>query len=238
MMNLQEFYILGEPIETELGECNFLTVKEYPNYFMDLQVVALTKNHIIGKYSDLNKDGSLKEFIDELHKVELYDIAVGIPDITISYIRLFNKLFRGEEVFQSVTKHTFDYYRRLVMTMNGLKEEIINPNPEIQRAIERSKRVKSQEGEKLEFADMVTSIVGYNGLTYDNIKDFTLYQFYMTYYRIAHIKNYDTSTLFATVAADKVKIDSWSKHINLFEDEDHTMSYNEFTNSIGKVVNE
>ncbi|MFO1442800.1 hypothetical protein KDN24_06175 [Bacillus sp. Bva_UNVM-123] len=238
MIDIKEFYILGEPIDTEIGKCHFIKVKEYPDYFMDLQVVALTKNHIISKYSELNKDNSLDEFINELNKVDLYDIAIGIPDIAISYKRLFNKVFQEEDIFQFITKHTFDSYRKLILTMSCLKEEIVNPNPEIQRALERSRRVKSKDGEKLEFADIVTSIVGYNGLTYDDIKKFTLYQFYMTYYRIAQFKNYDTSTLFATVAADKVNIESWSKHINLFEDEKHSMSYGEFTNSISSVVEE
>lgn len=234
----QEFFILGEPIETTIGECHFLTVKEYPKYFMDLQVVSLTKNHIINKYSEINKDGSLSELIDELHKADLFEIVTGIPEIKSSYQRLFDKVFRGKDVFDLIKEAEFLGYRQLVMTMNGLKEEVVNPNPEIQRAIERSRRVKAQESEKLAFSDIVTSIVGFNGLTYDDIKKFTIFQFYMTYYRIAQIKNYDTSTLFATVAADKVKIDSWSKHINLFEDEKHFISEDEFKKSTGSVFNE
>lgn len=237
MLDIKEFYILGLPIETEIGNCHFLKVKEYPDHFFDLQVVALTKNHIISKYNDLNKDGFLNEFIEELHKVDLFEIVIGIPEIRQSYIKLFEKVF-NDNAFERVDKENFTYFRNLVMTMNCLKEEKVNPNPEIQRAIERSRRVKSREGEKLEFADIVTSVVGHNGLTYDAINNFTIFQLYMTYYRIAQFKNYDTSTLFATVAADKVKIDSWSKHINLFEEEKHVLSHDEFKKTIGSAVSE
>jgi hypothetical protein len=44
MMDIKEFYILGLPIETEIGKCHFLKVKEYPDYFMDLQIVSMTKD--------------------------------------------------------------------------------------------------------------------------------------------------------------------------------------------------
>lgn len=238
MMDMKEFYILGLPVDTPIGHCNFLKVKDYPDYFMSLQIVGLTKNHIISKYSELNKDGSLDEFMLELRNSDMFEIAMGIPELHEAYLKLFNKLFNDENILFDVTKENFDYYRKLVMTMNCLKEEVINPNPEIQAAIERSRRVKSQEGEKLEFSDIVTSVVGYNGLTYSDINEFSLYQLYMTYYRIAQFKNYDTTTLFATVSADKIKIDSWSKHINLYEDEKYAITQDEFNSAIGTTVND
>ncbi len=238
-MDIKEFYILGLPINTPIGECHFLKVKEYPDYFMNLQVVALTKNHIISKYTELNKDGSLSEFIEELHKVNLFEIVLGIPEIKEAYDRMFDKVFGQDEIITQIeNENDFSYFRNLVMTMNCLKEETVNPNPEIQRALERSKRVKSQEADKIDFADMVTSIVGYNGLTYDDLNNFTIYQLYMTYYRIAQFKNYDTSTLFATVASDKINIESWSKHINLFEEEKHTISHEKFKQTTGSVLSE
>lgn len=238
MMDVKEFYILGLPVETPIGNCSFIKVKDYPDYFMDLQIVALTKNHLISKYTELNKDGSITEFVDALHKASLYEIATGIPEVNSAYVKLFGKVFNDKQILVDINEENFSYYRNLVLTMNCIKEEIINPNPEIQKAIERSRRVKSREGEKIEFADIVTSVVGYNGLTYENINDFSIYQLYMTYYRIAQFKNYDTSTLFATVSSEKIDIDSWSKHINLFEEEKHFVSHDEFKKKTGSVFEE
>jgi hypothetical protein len=237
MMDAKEFYILGLPIDTEIGECHFLKVKEYPDYFMDLQIVSMSKEQLIYKYSQINKDGTLTEFINNLSQLSLYEIVINLPELQGSYYRLFAKVFNGEEKMNKIHQDNFNYYRKLVMTMNCVKEEVINPNPEIQRAIERSKRVKAADGEKLEFADIVTSVVGYNGLTYQNINEFTMYQLYMTYHRIAQIKNYDTSALFATVS-DKVTVDSWSKHIDLFEEEKHFVEHEKFKKTTGSVFSE
>lgn len=239
MPDIQEFYISGLPIETPLGYCHFIQVKEYPHYFGDLQVLALTKQEIITKYDEINTSGELDEFIDELHARSLFEIAHALPDVNVSYTTLFDKVFQDEGVFkQVVDEQSFNYYRSLIMQMNVIKEEKVNPNPEIQRAIERSRRVKSTNSEKLTFADMISSIVGTTGIPYSTINEFTLYQLYMTYYRIGHIKNYETSTLFATVSTENVQIDSWSKHVDLFEEDSHAVSQAEFEKSVTSKIDD
>lgn len=224
MKDIKEFYILGEPIETEIGSCEFLKVKEYPDYFFDLQTLSMGKDEIIHKFIEMNKSGDMDDLIDELKKSSLYEIVTHISNFKDSYYRLLLKVFETEESIKLINNNNFDYIRGLIMDMNFQKEDKINPNPEIQRAIERSRRVKAQEREQLKFADIISSVVGFNGLSYKDINEFTIYQLYMTYFRIAQIKNYDTSTLFATVSSEKIKIESWSKHIDPFEEEDHGLS--------------
>ena len=238
MKDLQEFYILGEPIETELGLCSFIKVKEYPDYFHDLQIISLNKENIIYNYQKQNKNHELDGTIRGLQKIDLYQIVSEIPEINHSYARVLLKVFGSNENFKFINSNNFAYYRNLIMRMNNIKEEQINPNPEIQKAIERSKRVKQNENEKLEFADIVTSIVGFNGLTYKDVNEMTLYQLYMTFQRIAQIKGYDTSTLFATVSSEKFQIDSWCKHITLNVDDKHSISHDQFKKTTGSVLSE
>lgn len=238
MKDIKDFYILGLPIDTDIGQCEFIKVKEYPDYFADLQIMSLNKLHIIYKYRELNKNHELDELINELEKLTLFEIVTGIPEIQMAYYRVFLKVFGNEEVLYKINNKNFDYYRKLVMDMNCIKEEIINPNPEIQRFIEKSKRVKQQESDSLTFADIVSSVVGFNGLSYKDINEMTVYQLYMTFHRIAQIKGYDTSTLFATVSTEKIKIESWCKHINLFEEEKYAIEYNKFKQTTGSIINE
>lgn len=238
MKDIKEFYILGQPIETEIGKVHFLKVKEYPDYFLDLHTVALTHLQLVYKYIDMNKTGVLTGFIEQLKMVSLFDAVTSIEELNDAYARLFTKVFQGEHWADKINKDNFNYYRNLVLEMNCVKEEKINPNPEIQRAIERSKRVKAMEGEKLEFSDICSSCVGFNGLTYNDLNDFTIYQLYMTYYRIGQIKNYDTSTLFATVSTEKINIESWSKHINLFQEESHFITEEKFKKTTASALSE
>ncbi|MGK4040948.1 hypothetical protein AB0Y20_01505 [Heyndrickxia oleronia] len=238
MLNIKEFYTTGLPIETDIGLCHFIKIKDYPTCFMDLQIMGMSKDEIINKYSKLNKDGSLNEFLNELNKHDLFEIISSIPEIQVAYYNIFLKVFLDEESLSKITPENFNSIRLLIMEMNCIKEEEINPNPEIQKAIERSRRVKNREGEKLTFADMSSSIVAFSGKSYDELNEMTIYQFYMTYYRIAQIKNYDTSTLFATVSSEKINIESWSKHIDLFADEKHSISHDEFKKTTGSVFDE
>lgn len=237
MMNHKDFYVLGLPIDTEIGQVHFLKVKDYPDYFLDLQSIGMSRLEIIHRYSEINKDGSLDELIEDMKGLDLFDIAFGLPELKEAYLKVFAKVFDKESTILAINRDNFNFYRKLIMDMNCVKEEEINPNPEIQRAIERSRRVKSQNQDKLTFADMCSSIVGYNGLTYVGLWDFTIYQFYMTFNRISQIKNYDTSTLFASVS-EKAKIESWSKHIDLFEEEQHFMTEDQFNKNTGSMFND
>ncbi|MGM7720493.1 hypothetical protein [Metabacillus sp. Hm71] len=241
MKNNPEFYILGEPIETEIGKCEFIKVKDFPDYFQELQFMSMSKEEIAYQYSKLNKKGEIDELIQRIKSCpSIYEVVTNIDELfelSQAYMKVFLRVFE-EESISKITKENFDELRKLILTMNCQKEDKINPNPEIQRALERSRRVKQQESENLTFSDIVTSIVGFNGLTYENIKEMTVYQLYMTFYRIAQIKGYDTSTLFATVSTEKINIESWSKHIEMFEEEKHTISHEAFKRTTGKVVSE
>lgn len=235
MKDIPEFYILGLPIETEIGLVDFIKVKEYPDYYQELYLFSMSKEELIYRLNEVNKNGSLNELIELIKPLSLFQISTILPDLTNAYYKIFTRVFNSEDSLSKINESNFDYYRKLIMRMNVLKEEKINPNPEIQRAIERSKRLKNAEGDRITFADIVSSVVGYNGLSYKDINEFTLYQLYMTYYRIANIKNYDTSTLFATVSAEKINIESWSKHIDLFEEEQHAFTAEQFDKKVKSV---
>lgn len=65
-----EFFITGEPISTELGECRFIKVKEYGQLANYLRLIKMSKKEIIYVYSkeDVNRFGELDELIAELKK--------------------------------------------------------------------------------------------------------------------------------------------------------------------------
>lgn len=234
----EDFYFTGLPIETAIGDCHFLTIKDYKKYFIHLQYIGMTKEQIIYSLYESYKGQNVQNEIDELNEYSLFQLVFELPVFNEVYTKLLAHVFNDEDIVSKIDEENFYAIRKLVMHMQCMKEEIINPNPEIQRAIERSKRVKSQGNEKLTLADMASSIVVATGLSYKDINEFTLYQFYISFYRIGSFKNYDTQVLFSTVSTEKIKIDSWSKHIDLFEDEKHFISESEFKKNTGSVFDE
>jgi hypothetical protein len=229
MKDIKEFYILGLPIETEIGVANFIKVKEYPDYSHHLAIMSLTKLHIM---NDCSKQP--QKVIEELKKMTLFELITSISDLNKIYSELFTKVFDTKECLKKINQDNFDYYRNLIMVMNCAKEDVINPNPEIQKWIEKSKRFKQSQN-SLSFSDIVSSIVGHNGLSYSDINEMTIYQMMTTFRRICKIKNYDTSTLYSTVSTKEIKIEQWFDHIDLFEDESYGISRETFNHKTSSL---
>lgn len=231
---MEDFFILGLPIETDIGNCHFLKVKDYPRLKQHLDVISLTRQHYINNITTSNKDNP--ELIDKISELSLIQFVGNFPEVEASYSLIFSEFFRDDSAFLKIqTEEQFEYYRGLILKLSCIKEEVINPNPEIQKSIERSKRLKSS-GSSMSFADIVSSVSAVKGVGYNEILEQTLYQMYMDFYRISHIFNFETSRLFATVA-EKVEIEDWNKGINMFEDEKAGLTRSEFSKVAGVVSN-
>lgn len=234
MNDEQEFYILGLPIKTEIGTCRFLKVKEYPRYYRYLQTMAISKLQIIYNVHKMNKPKKpeLDRLIERLNELSLYEIVVQDSELFSAYFNVMTKVFNDVYVMNKIDSNNFMYYRNLVLTMNCMKEKKINPNPEIQKFIEMKERLTNTE--EIAFADIVSSVSLYK--SYSEINNLTIYQLYMTFHRIGQFKNHDITALFATVPSDKkIQIESWSKHIDLFRDEEFGMSREKFKEKIGGI---
>lgn len=232
MQDIKEFYILGLPIETPIGNCSFVKVKEYPELFTQLNVISITKDQIIQSYGNTDVD---KQVVELLKTMSLYEIILTSEELRDVYVKLFAKLFDDEKAFFQITNDSFEYYRRLILDMNCIKEEKINPNPEIQKWIEKSKKFKQQQSGGLSFADIITSVAMFSGMTFEQVNELTLYQLYGSFQRIAFFKNYDTATLFSTVSVEKIDIESWCKHIDMFTEEQHGISKEQFLQFSGQL---
>ncbi|MGG3628287.1 hypothetical protein ABES28_08590 [Bacillus licheniformis] len=221
----QDLFILGIPVDTPIGKCHFLKMKDYNEYAAYLDLIKMSKNEIVYRYSQLNKSGELNNLIEEMKKLPLFDIVNQLPNFNEAYSEVFKKVFQNDTVFELIDRNNFNSIRKLFLEMHCLKEEKISPNPEVQRRIEQSKRLKQQEQEPLEVYDMISSIATFAGISYKEIAEMTLYQMYMTFYRISCFKDYDTAILFATVSPEAGKnIKHWSSHVDLFEEESHALS--------------
>lgn len=133
-------------------------------------------------------------------------------------------IFSNEDLFVS--------FRQLILDMQMLVEDPVNPNPEIQAGIEASRDLKNQESDGLMPLDIVTSIVAGTSNSFEEVGNMTVLQVNSIFYRIGAFKNYDANIIFASVGAD-IKIEPWSQSIDLYKKEEVGIKEKDFNKKFG-----
>lgn len=239
----REYYIFGEPMLTNAGSVRFLTYKEYLENIADLSIISMNSLHFYYQYTALleksneeNKEEAQKD-IDLLKEAPLFEVVMSTENILDSYIRIFSLVLEDKDKMLEILtdEKAFLWYRELIMDMNMLTEQEVSKNPEIQKGIESSREVKSFNGESPSPTDIVSSVVAGTANSFKDVCNMSVIQVYSIFYRIGAFKNFDTSTLFATVSGD-IKIESWSKNIDLYQRETSTIGKAEFEKKYGNIV--
>lgn len=239
----KNLFIFGEDVTTPFGIIRFLTYKEYLLNMPPIGLISQNSLHIYYNFKgQLEENKATKEVLEQLKNIketDLYEIVLSTEQLLNAYLKIFQLVFdKNDNIeFDTIfeTSENFHFIRKLIMDMNVITEENASPNEEIQKALERSKRVKQQSSEEQSFIDVVTSIVASTNHSFEEVGSMTVFQVYATYARIGAIYNYQTSTLFATVA-EKVDIESWNKHIDLFKDEKDYMTREQFDKKFGGIL--
>lgn len=247
MEDLKEFYILGRPIKTKIGKLYFITVGEYYDFIKKgyLNSLVLTKNDLLIKFKELEKyDENIKILTDILSEMSLFDFLkfiesfstldenekqhsyiyiLGLYDLYLNFKGMFEFCFK-EDVFDKISNNEeFEEYRDLIVEINCIPYEKPNPNPEIEKFNQMRRLIQKHKGESIDFESMYTSV----GLAFGkDPDDMTLYKFNKYFSRLAQFKNYDTTTLFATVSSE-VKIEPWYKVIKEKKNEQQTITEEE-----------
>ncbi len=244
MRNDKDSYISGIPIDTELGRVAFLKYHEYINHQFELRLISMNVLHIYYFYKERFKeetDPETLETIEAIKDQKLISIVLSENSFFEAYVKVFKKVLLDNEDDQIIRKifedeDMFLGLRNLILDMNAIVEEEVSPNPEIQEFIEADREQKAIESGKVTLNDIMSSIVAWTGFTYNELIEMTVFQVKATYRRIAQLKSYDTSTLFATVA-ENVKIEHWGGHIDLFEIETSGTKMSEFNKKFGNLFN-
>lgn len=212
MENIPEFYILGLPIETEIGILHPVTVGQYPKFVQYIQVLSL-QDWQFKQMMKFDEDDELSNNIKDIHFFYIIDTFKDIGgkdnntiyDIYMHYKSLFEFCFK-DDVFGLIDNgEDFDYYRNLILSMNGIEPDIPNPNPEIERYNQLKELLESQKGDSITFNAMYTSVLAFTGQSPNNM---TLYQFYKVFDRISHFKNFDITSMYGMVS-NEVELNPW-----------------------------
>lgn len=234
--NVPDAYILGLPIETEFGVCRFVKVKEYFRLLPLISILSTDKNRVIANiYAQKEKDKAnakaYDEAIESFQGLSFYEIMKNIPQLEQSYMELTYELFQ-KDIWSMVDKDNFENLKETLIVMNNVTIPETSSNPEIQYYYDLDK--KSDKDEGIDFTAIVTSVALSHGYTYETINEMTFFQLNMAFKRTSEFKNYDTSTLFATVA-EKVDIANWYKSIPILSKEKIGISREEFDKQYGDL---
>lgn len=214
MENIPEFYILGLPVETELGLIYPIKVKQYLKLAKYIQILSLEdwqfKKMI--NFDNIN-DNEFLSFIRDSHFFYIINMFKDsgakesvLYEIYQHYKDLFKFCFR-EDVFDLIeTSEDFDYYREQIIKINGIKIDRVNPNPEIERYNQLKKLLDAKRGDTITFKAMYTSVLVATG---HNPNELTLYQFHEVFDRISHFKNFDVTTMYRIVD-NEIKVHNWT----------------------------
>ncbi|MCX2885991.1 hypothetical protein OQE43_16975 [Bacillus velezensis] len=220
---LKDFFFLGRPINTEVGAIDFIHLRDYPEYISELNMMKMSKKEIIRNFSKINNDGSLNDLIIELKKNSLFKIVHDyLPEFNQAYFKVFSKVFVDKESLHLIDQRAFNNVRKLILEMHCLTEEKIVDNDELQEFHDLNNQLKLQNSQN-DLKDIASCVAAFNGYTYQEVANMTIYQLYLSYYRMGEIMNYNTSALFATVSTD-VKIGDWNSHVDMYREEKHHLS--------------
>lgn len=214
MEDNNEFYILGEPIDTSIGKVNFLKVKDYPKLMKLIPYLNLEMWEII-KYVE-SKDKQLGEYLSKFNYITMIYILQDTFDIYSKLNELFNLCLEDKnDIFTKIsTDEELEYYKNLIRKMNCVTYTPKNPNPEIEKFNNYSRMLKSKND--LSFESMYTSIMLYMGMP---INDLTIYQLNALFARINQFYNFEISAN-ARIQGSEGDIEPWYKSLDVNKGEE------------------
>lgn len=238
-MNFEEMAILGIPIETQFGKVEPLTILDYIELEVQLQVMSFDKKRVLHEYR-LNQDEKIREtedFTEAIKQVasekSLKDVIVGLMSVYFTaYVAVVSaslfkhieneeeRLKQAYEFLLDLESEDFEHLRKILLSVNAQSEQTAFLDPLLQARKEKSIKfhAKDQKEESPSVTTYISSVVTFSGIPYKEVATWNYIQLIHAFQRIGQFKAYDTSTLFMTVAGDKVTPEPWNKNFKVNDD--------------------
>jgi hypothetical protein len=216
MNNIRELYVFGEPIDTELGEIYFLTLKEYPLLMNFTSYLSIQKFEIVNFLKSSNLEQEKLDYLSSLPFIDLIKQLKNDIELYQMFKTLFILCFRKDVFDNIITDEDFDFYRDLIKGMNNINTTPKNPNPEIEKFNNYKRIHDKSKGLDIDLESVVTSVwsLGINPF------DLTIYQTYALFNRMIALKNYEASIIGSVLGG---KLDSWFKPMTPTEKQEETL---------------
>ena len=246
-----DFLIFKEPLIIENEG------KEFPIY--PLGVIEYYKNSklftvlsITVEYLLQHIDSKDKKTRDEIKKnTKHFDVVTSNPESINQLLDLLALLSnndkhdfilqRSKEGFLCfeingfiIDRNNYDMIRNSIIKANSLKLPKQAATRELQEWFDKTRNFKNKE-KGAGLSDIVTTIVAFTGLTFEAIKDMSIYQINHLIARINKIKQYEAEVQFISAGASDIKLTNYLEHISDDNEEKLSTSLSEVKKKLGGI---
>ena len=246
-----DFLIFKEPLEVREGDATFpiypLGVVEYyknSNLFM---VLSVTVNYLLQQID--SKEVKLRNHVKNTTKN--FDVVTSNAITLEQLIKLLSLLSHKDEVDFLIQKNkdnliyleidgfiidrdNYDMIRNSIIQANSLKLPKQAATKELQEWFDKTRNYKNKE-KGATLTDIATTIVAVTGLTFDNIKDMSIYQINHLIGRINKVKQYEAEVQFISAGASDIKLTNYLEHITDEVEEKLSTSLSEVKTKLGSI---
>lgn len=210
-------YIRGQPDYVEgVGNVYPVRIKDYDEFNEVAYLLNFGKEH----FQNLS--------IPLLPMIVLALSSIKQPKEIISdFEKLFSIITRKEVKFgggyfvfeidneHNINPENYDKVREISIKQNLIFPPKVYKNKTVQKWAEKVLEVRKKNAPKITMEDMLSTISAYNGKSYEELDNYTIYQVYSEFNRIRKIKNYDISMI-ARMIDGKVKVEDYAENLDLF----------------------
>ena len=246
-----DFLIFKEPLEIREGEKIFpiypLGVVEYyknSNLFM---VLSVTVNYLLQQID--TKEVKLREHVKKTTKnFDVVSSNATTLNQLIQLLALLSHKDYNDFLIQKssnnliyididgfiINRENYDMIRNSIIKANSLKLPKQAATKELQQWFDKTRNYKSKE-KGATLTDIATTIVTVTGLTFNDIKDMSIYQINHLIGRINKVKQYEAEVQFISAGASDIKLTNYLEHIADDNEEKLSTSLSEVKKKLGSI---
>lgn len=246
-----DFLIFKEPLIIEGEKSNFsiypLSIVDYYKNTALFSVLSVTVEYLLQHVN--TKDKKAREFIRK--NTKHFDVVTSNAESISQLLELLALLThksvndcilqRDEEGYLYIViddfiinRNNYDLVRNSIIKANSLKLPKQAATKELQEWFDKTRNFKSKE-KGAGLSDIVTTIVAITGLTFEAIRDMSIYQINHLIARINKIKQYEAEVQFIGAGATNIKLTNYLEHIADDNEEKLSTSLDEVKQKLGNI---
>ena len=221
-------HIFAQPEHIEgIGDIYPIKLKDYDKFQECSNLLYISKKHF--QECDIPLLGLIFMSAEQL--------GIKEEDLILSFEKLFslvlrktislhsnNENFWFQDKIESEMKYNtiinffnYDELRTIIMKQNLIFEPKVYKDPLVQEWANKVLESRSKNSVKITIEDFITTVKNFGGLTYEQLMEQTIYQLYADFYRIGKFKQFEQTSLFATVSMEKISIEHFAQSLDMWK---------------------